>query len=156
MQSKTLKTQFSWKFLNWRLQLVWIILLVFCCGPIDLIADSSELRGMSAVRSEVLQIIQLRTNKELKSETELTVRSWTNTNDHVLVIAKPQVSMFRDRIIFALLQKETRKRSEKNWKIVDYKAVPMNQSPLKAWEKKYKILPKDMFMLAQIAIQVED
>ena len=121
------------------------------------VAETSELRSTSATRAEVLKIVQERTNKELKTESEITLRSWTNADDHVLIVAKPQVSMFRDRIVFALLKKDTNTKKKKAaWKVVEYQVTSLNQNPLKTWEKKHKILPKDMFMLAQIAIQVED
>lgn len=122
--------------------------------------ESSELRGMSASRMAILKVVQARTDRALKSETELTVKSWTNTNDHVLVVARPQASLFHDRVVFALVKKDTSSRkpaqSSVQWKIVDFKVSTMSKSPLKSWEKKHKVLPKDLFMLAQIALQVED
>ncbi len=129
----------------------------FIAGMHQSFAENNELRSTSAIRAEILKIVQDRTNRELNSESQITVRSWTNTDDHVLVVAKPQVSMFRDRIVFALLMKaKSTKKKSTPWKIIEYQVSGVNQNPLRSWEKKHKILPKDLFMLAQIAIQVED
>ncbi|MFN8945184.1 MAG: hypothetical protein ACK5WZ_11255 [Pseudobdellovibrionaceae bacterium] len=146
----------SWPHVASRLFISGLIplLLILFSEVADCRVDG--ISGMTAKRAEILRLIQARTNTELKSDSEITVRSWTNTTDYVLVVAKPQASMFHDRVIFALVKQNQKAKKTPNWKIIDFKVTRANENPLKIWEKKYKFLPKDVFMLAQIALHIED